>query len=96
MPVGGGEETRIIAQGIYEFDWTVDRAGFYFIDPDTKPLATLKLFDPAAARTTVVSTLQKPPYCCNPAIAVSPDGRSILFDQQDSVSNDIMVVENFR
>jgi len=29
-------------------------------------------------------------------LAVSPDGRSILYVQRDSSSSDIMLVENFR
>ena len=96
MPVAGGEERRVISQAIQEFYWTVARDGIYFVDPDTKPLATLKRFDLAGGRITTVSSLEKQVYCCNPAVAVSPDGRTILFTQEDNLANDIMVVENFR
>ena len=30
------------------------------------------------------------------AIAVSPDGRTILYTQRDEAGSDLMVVENFR
>jgi hypothetical protein len=96
MPVGGGEETRVLNQPINEFYWTVAQSGVYFVDTDTKHSPLLKRFDPANGRTTTIATLQNQPYCCNPAVAVSSDGRSILYDQEDSVSHDIMVVENFR
>jgi hypothetical protein len=34
------------------------------------------------------------PY--EPGMAVSPDGRSLLYTQEDERSSDIMLVENFR
>jgi len=40
--------------------------------------------------------LDKPPYCGNPALAVSPDGHTLLYSQVDNFTRDIMLVENFR
>jgi serine/threonine protein kinase/Tol biopolymer transport system component len=100
IPVSGGEDTRVISERLYEGDmtdffWTVTTFGIYFID-NSSPHPKLKLFDPATGRTTVVMSLDKPPYCCNPALAVSPDGRSLLYDALDNYTRDIMLVENFR
>jgi hypothetical protein len=34
--------------------------------------------------------------CWTGITSVSPDGRFLLYDQEDNVNNDIMLVENFR
>jgi len=100
IPASGGEDTRVISERLYEggmtdFFWTVTPFGIYFID-NSSPHPKLKLFDPATGRMTVVISFDKPPYCCNPALAVSPDGRSLLYDALDNYARDIMLVENFR
>jgi len=66
IPVSGGEDTRVISERLYEggmtdFFWTVTPFGIYFID-NSSPHPKLKLFDPATGRTTVVMSLDKPPY----------------------------------
>ena len=100
MPVAGGEDTRVLTQALYpgplgqDFFWTVSDAGIYFID-DSNPHPNLKLFDPATRHTTTVAALEKPPYCCNPSLAVSPDGHKLLYTQVDNFTRDIMLVENF-
>jgi Tol biopolymer transport system component len=92
-PVAEGKEEPV-APGVLEFNWTTARAGIYFIDGGTKP--TLKLIDPSNGRTTTITTLPNQPDCCNPALSASSDGRSILYNQVDNESTEIMLVENFR
>lgn len=92
-PVAQGKEERV-APGVLEFNWTTARAGIYFIDGGSKP--PLKLIDPSNGRTTIITTLPNQPDCCDPALSVSPDGRTILYNQVDNESADIMLVENFR
>ena len=92
----GGEETLVFGQAINEFYWAPGKDGIYFIDTDTKPRAVLKFYSLATRQITLVTTLEKSPWSGDPALAVSPDGRSILYDQEDNVSSDIFLVENFR
>ena len=94
MPVTGGEETRVLHQEIGEFFWTVSNAGIHFLDRDGVRL-NLLLFEPQSGHMTTVTALERPPFCCNPDLAVSPDGRAILYSQIDSFARDIMLVENF-
>src|SRR5206468_2977608 len=100
MPVGGGEDTLVLNQPLYpgpltpDFFWAVSDAGIYFID-NSNSRPTLKLLDPVTARVTTVAVLDRPPFCCNPALAVSPDGRTLLYSQDDNLTHDIMLVENF-
>jgi eukaryotic-like serine/threonine-protein kinase len=95
-----GEDVHVLNQAMYsndfgsDFFWTVSNAGIYFID-DSNPGPNLKLFDPSTGRTTTVAVLDKPPFCCNPTLAVSPDGHTLLYSQHDTFTRDIMLVENF-
>jgi eukaryotic-like serine/threonine-protein kinase len=95
MPVAGGEERLVIAQQIH-LHWAVVPNGIYFTDPESKPNATLRFLDVLTGRVTTIAKLERPLSCCGQSLTVSPDGRSILYGQQDSVSTDIMLVENFR
>jgi hypothetical protein len=93
---GGGKETLVIKQPINTWYWTIEKDGVYFIDTDTKPRATVKFWSFATRQTTTVAALAKSAWPNDPALAVSPDGGSLLFDQEDNINNDIMLVENFR
>jgi eukaryotic-like serine/threonine-protein kinase len=105
MPVVGGEEHMVIPEKIY-LHWAVGPQGIFFIDQGcqtsacptsaTKPGPSVRFFDIATGRTAKLATLEKQPSCCNQSLTVSPDGRSILYGQEDSVTTDIMLVENFR
>lgn len=94
ITTGGGEDTRVLHEEIGEFFWTVSQAGIYFVD-DSGPRLKLELLDVERRRRTTVTTLEKPPYCCNPSLAVSPDGHTILYSQLDTFTSDVMLAENF-
>jgi Tol biopolymer transport system component/DNA-binding winged helix-turn-helix (wHTH) protein len=86
MPVGGGEEKQI-ADAIFRSNYAITRQGIYLIRGPS-----VELLDPeTGARKTVTQT--KTPDL---GIAVSPDGRYLLWSQIDAVGSDLMLVENFR
>ena len=97
MPAAGGEESRVtlttLSSRSAEFFWSTAPTGIYFID-DSKPV--LKFFDMATGEQSVVLTLDDWPFCCNPALAVSADGRFLLYNQGEGYASDIMLVDNFR
>jgi Tol biopolymer transport system component/DNA-binding winged helix-turn-helix (wHTH) protein len=95
MPVGGGEEYPVTSQP-FHLHWAVAPNGIYFTDPETKPLATLKFLDVRTGRISTIATLEKPLSGNGQSLSVSPDGRFILYSQLDSISAELMVVENFR
>ena len=98
IPVNGGEESLVLDQpkeGYWGY-WAVVDRGIYFIDPATKPRATLKLFSFTSRRVMQIAAIEKKPYPGVPGFAVSPDGRWILFTQLDQSGSDIMLVENFQ
>ena len=59
--------------------------------PD-KP-SSIAYLDFATGKVTALYTLPKP---ADLGLAVSPDGRYILFAQQDFSGSDLMLVEHFR
>ncbi len=98
IPVEGGEESLILdqLQAGYWDSWAVVEEGIYFIDRETKPHATIKFFSFASRRVTQITAIEKNPIPRGPRLAVSPDGRWILYTQLDQSGSDIMLVENFQ
>ena len=99
MPVNGGEEERVLprAGGHEWFNWALTRTGIYFRDSgkseNTDTVGVLKFFDFATGKTTTVTATDQPGGV---GLAVSPDGRSILYDDKGDAESTIMLVKNFR
>ena len=62
--------------------------GIYFLDDEK-----LKFFDFATGKKTSVYTSEKPLVM---GLAVSPDGKSILYPQIEVAESSIMLLTNFR
>jgi len=94
MPLSGGEETLVLDQPDTWWDWALARNGIYFISYSKKApfTATLEFYEFAAHRIIPISTLDK----VSQGLAVSPDGRSILYARVESSESNIMLVKNFR
>jgi Tol biopolymer transport system component/predicted Ser/Thr protein kinase len=92
-PVEGGEE-QVVLRGVHPFRWALAEKGVYFAEPEEKG-GVIKLFNFATRKVTRVVTMEKPPILTS-GLAVSPDGRWLLYSQLDVESADIMLVENFR
>jgi Serine/threonine protein kinase len=95
VPTEGGEETLVL-DGIYQGLWGLLDKGVYFINPDTTPHAEIEFYNFATGRTTKVSEVEKELQLVYPSLAVSHDGKCLLYVQVDSFESDIMLVENFR
>jgi Tol biopolymer transport system component len=91
VPVEGGEETRVLKEleaGLYDC-WGLTGEGIYFYNDHTN---AIDFFGFATRRITQIA---KPERRGGP-LALSPDGRWILFDQVDLDTSHIMLVEDFR
>lgn len=77
--------------------WLLAKSGIYYLDvPQTpKPKATLEFFDLEQKRTTKLAQFGEPLNPWNPAIALSPDGRHLLYDQLERPVSNIVLLENF-
>ena len=95
LPLQGGEETPLLEQlgaGYWGY-WAVARDGIYFYDINTK---ALEFFSFATHTVSEIANPEKAAIRLNPGLAVSPDGRWLLYAQNDEETSHIMLVENFR
>ena len=95
VAITGGEEIRVLDEAFQGFWALVDR-GIYFVNLKTTPHASIDFFNFGTGRTTQVATVEKELELAYPSLAVSPDGRWLLYVQVDSLESDIMLAENFR
>jgi Tol biopolymer transport system component len=91
IPVQGGNETRVV-ESVGQRQFAVRADGIYCLRI-VNGAQRLQFFDFATKATKDVATL---PSAGGLALAVSPDGRYVLYSQQDEVGSDLMLVENFR
>jgi Tol biopolymer transport system component/DNA-binding winged helix-turn-helix (wHTH) protein len=98
VPVDGGDETLILDHHRAGFwrHWTVVEEGIYFATAERPEQPLIEFFSFATGRVTYVATLQQRIDPWSPGLAVSRDGRWMVWSQKDKDSNDIMLMENFR
>ena len=110
MPLqGSGEESRLLDQPSDALDWAVVHDGIYLlymtpvvaaVDPDSvetgPPLAKANVgfFEFATRRMVHIASLDKPNM--GTGLTVAPDGKSILFIQNEFADSSIMLVESLR
>ena len=94
-PLDGGEESRLPINACYWFDWDVARGGIYFVNLDFPPNGRIEFFDFASRQSTTLLTLDKPVSSFG-GLALSPDGKSLIFGQTELDESYIMLMKNFR
>jgi Tol biopolymer transport system component len=106
-PVAGGEEVQIVGDLASYGNFAVSREGIYFessphnsplghipmFAPFTRPEATIDFISFATGKISRVMTIDR---VAGHGLDLSRDGRTLLFAQMDSFSEDLMLVENFR
>jgi Tol biopolymer transport system component/DNA-binding winged helix-turn-helix (wHTH) protein len=90
-----GEESRLPVNVCRWWDWDVARAGIYFLNLDFPPNGRIEFFDFAHGQSTAILALDKPVSLYG-SLALSPDGKSLLFGQRELDESYIMVMKNFR
>ena len=92
MPVEGGEETKVLdSAGVR--NWAVVDQGLWFINWTKPGDAALQFLEFASGKVTKVAPISK---TLAAGLAVSPDGRTILYAQYDHRGSELTLVENFR
>ena len=95
-PTNGGEETLVIAGVEPEFwgYWAIVEKGIYYLDTTARP--AIAFFDFTTGHVTRLFELETRPAREATGLAASPDGRTILYTQQDALTRDIVLVDNFQ
>lgn len=96
VPATGGTETLVPDKEIDPHNWDLTDRGIYFIDDNSKPLATICVFDFATHRVRSLAPVHNAPgFITNMGMSVSSDGKWLLYCGA-IYSSDIMMIENFR
>jgi serine/threonine protein kinase/Tol biopolymer transport system component len=98
VPVTGGVEKPVpeFAKISLGRSWGLLPQGIYFIAREDAPRPAIRFYSFAMRRITTLGTVEKAPLDLQPGLALSPDGRWLLYAQRDQIINDIMLMENFR
>jgi Tol biopolymer transport system component/DNA-binding winged helix-turn-helix (wHTH) protein len=92
MPASGGPEKLLFLADHYIY-WHVRPEGIYYIQP-AKPHHRVQLYRFASAKVTTIAHLDKQNLIGPPGLCISPDGRTLLYSQVDTNTNDLMLVKN--
>jgi Tol biopolymer transport system component/tRNA A-37 threonylcarbamoyl transferase component Bud32 len=93
-PLAGGKETLVLEELSYGYNFAPTSRGVYFTRGSRWPTElSLEFLDFASGRTRV---LQRARQTADLGLALSPDGRELLYVQFDAFGADLMLVEGFR
>jgi hypothetical protein len=97
-PVAGGEERFVLdhhGAGFWRY-WAVVEQGIYFATAERPEQPLIEFYSFATGKVTMVAVLEKGLDQGMSGLAVSADGRRLIWSQVDHDSSDIMLLENFR
>jgi Tol biopolymer transport system component len=77
--LAGGPEVKINETLRCWGYWTPAREGIYFIDTETHSMPEIRLLHPQNGAVETVAALSSEPACAESDLAVSPDGRTLLY-----------------
>lgn len=89
--VDGGAEEKVL-DAVYERSWAVGSDGIWFLAPESQQRTALRYSDLQTRKMTTVTILQRPALL---GLTLSPDGKSIMFNQIDHAGSEMMLVEKF-
>ena len=98
VPTAGGEEVPVVDRdqvGLWRC-WRLAGGGIYYGTAAPPDGARLEFLDLATGRVREIGRTTKAPDLTIPSLAVSPDGRHLLYAQYDQSGSNIMMVEDFR
>lgn len=94
-PVEGGAETRVVDLPQCWGYWALAEEGVYVLDTNATAGPTILLFPFSTGQPVPVARLAGGPACGEEGLAVSPDGRWLLY--VDTVQgSDVILVEDFK
>jgi len=93
MPTEGGDAVKV-ADRVFRYNYVVAANGIYYIDPRQDGAGgVIRYVDLATGATRDIYTIDKP---LDLGLALSGDGRYLVYAQVDYAGQDLMIVENFR
>jgi hypothetical protein len=77
----------------YWSNWAVTREGIYFLAPKAELPPEIEFLDFKTRKVSRIAKLGKPSFY---GLAVSPDGRSLVYSQWVRSEHNILIMNNFR
>ena len=98
VPANGGEEKLVpeLSRAGYWRSWNLVTEGICFIAKEEAPQQTIRFFSFATRRITPLVTVNGEALYWLSGLALSPDGKRLLFAQPEPRKDEIMLMENFR
>lgn len=98
VPVDGGEEQLVpeLKEAGYWRSWTVTNDGIAYLAKKSNSEWDIRFFHFATRRTTTLTTVTDPPLWWTPGLALSADGRRLIYAHLEHPYDEIMLMENFR
>jgi hypothetical protein len=94
MPLAAGGETQVLG-GVRGTGFAILNEGIYFVRPSEGGRSPTLRFLTFSMGT--VKDIASIPHEINQGLSVSPDGRYVLYTQEDQLpGSDLMLVQNFR
>jgi TolB protein len=90
VPASGGVEQKVL-DGLYRNSFVVTTRGIYYMAATAG--LSIRFLDSSTGKTTLVLSGDDVQEL---GLAVSPDGRRILFSKIDQYNSDLMLVDHFR
>jgi Tol biopolymer transport system component len=94
-PLSGGPERQVVDMVCSRAFQVTDHGIYYIGDSRKDRMPIVQVYDPATGKSTVVGRAQGRLYLSN-GLAVSPDGKTVLFAASAQSGADLMLVEGFR
>ncbi len=98
VPTNGGEEQLVpeLSRAGYWRSWGLVQEGICFIAKEEAPQQTIRFYSFATRRITPLVTVNGEALYWLPGLALSADGKRLLFAQPEPRKDEIMLMENFR
>jgi Tol biopolymer transport system component/DNA-binding winged helix-turn-helix (wHTH) protein len=93
MPTSGGEESQVLTSVNWRAFFPVNDGVYFIPEPGADRKYSIQFLSIATGKVKTVAPISRP---AQEGLSVSPDGRFLLFSQNDEVGSDLMLVENFR
>ena len=93
VPVEGGEGSKVV-EGVSSWkDFAIVSSGLYFVPTrNTSGDSSIQFLSFATNNIRNIATFEKLPVS---GLAVSPDGKWLLYDQEQQSGSELMLIENF-
>jgi Tol biopolymer transport system component len=94
QPVGGGPAERVL-KSLFRYNYAVTSKGVYYVASPPRPdgASSVQFLDFATRADTTIAPIDAR---VDLGLAVSPDGKYLLFTKIDYLGADLMLVEKFR